>query len=56
MQTLTHILSYQTNAIDKAKVNDIKPLLRIVAHQNKLNLSKDLNLCRNILEKQILNN
>jgi hypothetical protein len=56
MQTLTHILSYQINAIGKAKINDIKSLLRIVASQNKLNLSKDLNKCRNILEKQILNN
>jgi hypothetical protein len=56
MQTLTHILSYQTDAIGKARVNDIKQLLRIVASQNKLNLSKELNKCRNILEKQILNN
>jgi hypothetical protein len=56
MQTLTHILSAQTNAINKAKISDIKPLLRIVASQNKLNLSKNLNKCRNLLEKQILNN
>lgn len=56
MQTLTHILSAQVDAIGKAKVSSVLPLLQVIAAQNKLHLNKDLNKCRYLLEKSILNN